>query len=193
MFALDGPVPPGVDVGVDLLVQLAHGAGADPCAPQRLRDVLHPTDRHARQVHLDHRLLDARFPSLVTLDDLGLEGQAPQSRHLQHHLAGLRCQFSIVVSGSGVQPLGASLVSLRPAKFVGLGLQQSVQSLLNRTSHHLLDVLTHLTFVNPDNLRELHAIVQIAYNRHGSSLFLVLVNRPQITLTSSRAALQSAQ
>ena len=51
--------PPGLDLGVDLLVQVRHRARADAGAPQRLRDVL-PTRRTeipARYI-LDQRFLD---------------------------------------------------------------------------------------------------------------------------------------
>src|ERR1700722_8491098 len=38
------PVPPSLDLGVDLLVQARHRARADTGAPQRLGDVLDPAD-----------------------------------------------------------------------------------------------------------------------------------------------------
>jgi len=44
MLALDPPVPPSLDLGVDLLVQVGHRARADTGAPQRLGDVLDPAD-----------------------------------------------------------------------------------------------------------------------------------------------------
>jgi hypothetical protein len=45
MFALDRPVAPGLDGPVDLLVEVRHRRGRNPCAPQRLSDVLDPAYR----------------------------------------------------------------------------------------------------------------------------------------------------
>jgi site-specific DNA recombinase len=86
--ARDRPVPPRRDLGVDLPVQPAHGAGADPRAPQGLGDVLDPAHGHARQVHLDQGFLDRGLPPTVALDDRGLERLPAQLRHLQRDLAG---------------------------------------------------------------------------------------------------------
>jgi hypothetical protein len=41
MISLDWAISPSVDVGVDLLVQLAHRARANPRAPQGFGDVFH--------------------------------------------------------------------------------------------------------------------------------------------------------
>src|SRR5262249_15808142 len=46
VLALDRPIAPGFDRCVDLLVQVRHGRGRHPCAPQRLRDVLDPAHRY---------------------------------------------------------------------------------------------------------------------------------------------------
>jgi hypothetical protein len=46
MLAFDAPVPPSLDLGVDLLVEVRHRARAHPRAPERFRDVLHPPDRN---------------------------------------------------------------------------------------------------------------------------------------------------
>src|SRR6202035_4344792 len=69
MLTLDPPVPPGLDLGVDLLVQVRHRTRADTSTPQRLGDVLDPADRNPSQIHLDQRLLDRALAPAVTLDD----------------------------------------------------------------------------------------------------------------------------
>ena len=58
MLAFDAPIPPGLNLGVDLLVEVRHRARAHMRAPERLGDVLHPSDRNARQIHLDQHFLD---------------------------------------------------------------------------------------------------------------------------------------
>ena len=45
MSALDRPVPPGLDLPVDLLVEVGYRCRAHSRAPQRLGDVLHPPQR----------------------------------------------------------------------------------------------------------------------------------------------------
>jgi hypothetical protein len=49
VLARQRPVPPGLDVPGDLLVQLADGAGADAAAPEGLGDVLHPKQIQERR------------------------------------------------------------------------------------------------------------------------------------------------
>ncbi|GGI31287.1 hypothetical protein GCM10010987_63670 [Bradyrhizobium guangdongense] len=44
MLVLDPAIPPCLDLGIDLLVQVRHCARADPGAPQRLRDVFDPAN-----------------------------------------------------------------------------------------------------------------------------------------------------
>src|SRR6266567_8050343 len=58
MLTFDPPVPPGLDLGVDLLVEVRDRAWAYPRAPEGLGDVLHPPNRNPRQIHLDQRFLD---------------------------------------------------------------------------------------------------------------------------------------
>src|SRR5207248_10204628 len=74
VILLARPLAPRPDAGVDLLVQLADGAGADARAPQRLGDVLDAPHGDARQVHLHQRLLHRRLAPPVALDHLALEG-----------------------------------------------------------------------------------------------------------------------
>ena len=74
MLTLDAAVPPSLDLGVDLFVEVGHCARAHPRPPQSFGDVLHPTHRNARQIHLDQRLLDRALAAAVPVDDRRLKG-----------------------------------------------------------------------------------------------------------------------
>ena len=115
VVALDRPLPPGLDVPVDLLVQLADRRGADLRTPQRLGDVLHSAYRHASKVHLDQGLLDRGLPATVALDDRRLECLLAQLRHLELHLAGLCLQLALIAAGPGVSSRLGALVACRIA------------------------------------------------------------------------------
>ena len=73
MAALQGAVPPVLDVDVGFLVQLADGGGRNLAAPQCLRDVLHTVHEDACQIHLD---------------DGCLEGHAIEPGHMERDVAG---------------------------------------------------------------------------------------------------------
>ncbi len=75
---------------------------ATPACPKRLRDILDPTYRHARQVHLDQRLLDRALAPSVTLDDRRLNVCARSFGNLQPHLARLGLQLALVAAGARV-------------------------------------------------------------------------------------------
>src|SRR6476660_6706890 len=77
MFAFDAPVPPRLDLGIDLLVEVRHRARAHPRAPQGFSDVLYSAHRNPRQVHLDQGFLDRALPPAIAFDDCRLEGLAP--------------------------------------------------------------------------------------------------------------------
>ena len=81
--ALQGTVPPVLDVDVGFLVQFADGGGRDLAAPQRLGDVLYPAHGDARQIHLDEGLLHAALPAAIPLDDGSLEGYALEPRYME--------------------------------------------------------------------------------------------------------------
>src|SRR5262249_15334559 len=102
VLALDRPIAPGFDRCVDLLVQVRHGRGRHPCAPQRLRDVLDPAHRYPCQIHLDQRLFDRALAPPVALDDRRLECLPAQLRYPQPHLAGLGLQAALVVAGADI-------------------------------------------------------------------------------------------
>jgi hypothetical protein len=69
MLARDGTVPPDIDLGVDLLVQVRDRGRAHPDPPKGFGDILHTPDRYTGQVHLDQRFLDRRLAASVTLND----------------------------------------------------------------------------------------------------------------------------
>src|SRR3954468_16403597 len=53
MLPFDPPVPPSLDLDVDLLVEVRHRARAYSRAPEPLGDILPPPNRNPRQIHLD--------------------------------------------------------------------------------------------------------------------------------------------
>ena len=53
MLTLDAAVPPSLDLGVDLFVEVGHCARAHPRPPQSFGDVLHPrTEMPARYISI---------------------------------------------------------------------------------------------------------------------------------------------
>ena len=125
MLALDRPIAPSFDRPIDLLVQVRHGRGRHPRAPQSLRDVLDPAHRHPCQIHLDQRLLDRALTPPVALDDRRLEGLRPKLRDLQPHLASLGLQLALVVAGAGIATGLAALIALRIAQPVRFGISRA--------------------------------------------------------------------
>jgi len=159
------PVAPLLDPPRELLVQLADRRGAYPAPPQRLRDVLHPAHRHARQVHLNQRLLHRTLSPPVPLDDLRLERQAPQLRHTQHYLAGLRMQRPLISACTRIHPLRRPLVSPCLAQPIRLRVQQSVERLFHRAPHHLVYVRPDLSLVHRQNVLQPRRLFR--YPLHG--------------------------
>ena len=152
MLAFDAPVPPGLDLGVDLLVEVRHRARAHPRAPQRLGDVLHPPDRNARQIHLDQRFLDRALPPAVALNNGRLKGLAPQLRNLEVDLAGAGLQRPFIAASSGILPGLAALVTSCAAKLVSLSIQHRVQRLFDRPANHLAKMVPDPGFIDLDDL-----------------------------------------
>ena len=148
MLALDRPVPPGLDLGVDHLVEVGDRARAHPRAPERLGDVLDPPHRDAGEIHLDQRLLDRALPATVALDDRRLERLAPQLRDLQADLAGSCLQRSLIAAGPRVLPRLAALVASGAAKLVRLGVQHRIQRLLDGPANHLAEVIPDPTLID---------------------------------------------
>jgi hypothetical protein len=98
MLAFDAPVPPSLDLGIDLLVQVPHRARAHPGAPERLRDVLYPPYRDPSQI------------------------LAPQFRYLQADVASLRVQRSFIATSTGILSRLATLITPYAAQPIGFGI-----------------------------------------------------------------------
>src|SRR5690606_12354932 len=103
--ALDRAIAPSLDVPIDLLVEPRHRARAHPRAPQRFGDVFNAPHGYSRQVHLHQRFFDRRLAPSISLADRRLKRQPTQLRDLQLHLAGLRLELALVVTGSAIYPI----------------------------------------------------------------------------------------
>jgi site-specific DNA recombinase len=169
VLALQGPVAPRLDAGVDLLVQLADGARGHFRAPQGLRDILDAAHGDAGQVHLDQRLLDGGLAAAVALDDLRLEGERAQPRHLQLDLAGLGVERAGVAAGAGVEAVGGALVAPGVAEAVGLGVEQGVEGLLDRVADDRVQVLVELALVEANDVAEGFRVGRAGLVVHGRS------------------------
>ena len=152
MLAFDAPVPPGLDLGVDLLVQVRHRARTHPRAPKRLGDVFHPPYRNPRQIHFDQRFLDRAFPPAVALNDRRLKGLAPQLRDLEIDLAGAGLKRPIVTASPGILPSLATLVTPGTAQLVCLSIQHGVQRLFHSPANHLAKMIPYPGFIDLDDL-----------------------------------------
>jgi hypothetical protein len=126
---------PRLDLRVDFLVQFADRRGTHFRAPQRFRYVFDSPYAHARKIHLDERLFNARFAPPVALDDLRLKGERAQLRHLERHFARFRVELALVVPRAGVGPLGASFVAACLAERVRFGVQERIKRLFNALRH----------------------------------------------------------
>src|SRR5215467_3515149 len=152
VVALDRTIAPRLDRPVDLLVQVRHGRGRHPRAPQCLRDVLDPAHRYPCQIHLDQRLFDRALATPVALDNRRLEGLRPKLGDLQPYLAGLGPQLALIVARARVPTRLAALVALRIAQSVRFGFKQRVQRLLHALSHDPVKVALDPLVVNRDDI-----------------------------------------
>src|SRR6476620_3370538 len=148
MLAFDAPVPPSLDLGVDLLIEVRHRARAHPGAPKRLGNVFHAPHRDARQIHLNQRFLDRALPPAVALDDRRLEGLAPQLRDLEIDLAGAGLKRPIVTASPGILPSLATLVTPGTAQLVCLSIQHGVQRLFHSPANHLAKMIPYPRFID---------------------------------------------
>ena len=138
------------DLAIDLLIEVTDGAGTDLCTPQRFRDVLHPPDRNAGQIHLNQSLLHGALLGLIAPDDLRFEGQTPKPGNFQIDLARLGEQLSVTASRPGVQPLRCPLIAARIADGIRFRIQQGVQCVLDGLPHQTVNVVLNLFFINFD-------------------------------------------
>ena len=89
MSALNGLMPPSLDLRINLLVEVRHRRRADPRSPKGFGDVLDPSDRNTGQIHLNERFLDRALTPLIAFDDRRLECLPAQLRNLQLDVPGL--------------------------------------------------------------------------------------------------------
>ena len=185
MHALDRFVAPGLDLDVDLLVQVRDRPRRDPRAPQGLGDVLHPPDRDTGQIHLHQGLLDRGLAPAVALDDRRLERLPAQLGHLQRNLASPRLQLPLVAPRPRVLASLRALVAFRLAKPIRLRIQKRVQRLLHAASHDLAQVILNTLVVNPDHVRQARRAILLhrASPRASRLLFSVRVQVANSNLT----------
>jgi hypothetical protein len=119
MVPFERTVAPRLDLRVDLLVQLAHRARAEPRAPEGLGDVLDSQHAHSGKIHLHQGFFHRTLSSPITFDDGRLKGQASQLRNLQADLPNFGVQLPLVGSRSRVLPRLGPFVPLGSAKTVG--------------------------------------------------------------------------
>ena len=128
---LERAVAPLLDRRERLLVQIGDGRGRGAGAPEHLAHVLDPPRRDPRQVHLGHRLLDARLATPVALDDGGGEPYALELGHANRDLAGRSDRAPVVVAGAVRLASGGPLVALGADEVSGLFLEQAVERVLH--------------------------------------------------------------
>src|SRR5258708_32388675 len=152
MLTLDAGVPPSLDLGVDLFVEVGHCARAHPRPPQSFGDVLHPTHRNARQIHLDQRFLDRALAAAVPVDDRRLKGLAAQLWNLEIYFARAGLQCPLIAAGPGVLPSLAALVTTSAAELVCLSIQHGIQRLFHRATNQLAKMVPDTGFIDLDHL-----------------------------------------
>jgi len=140
LAALQGAVPPILDVDVGFLVQLADGGRRDLAAPQRLGDVLHTAHGDACQVHLDEGFLHAALPAAIPLDDGRLEGYALEPGDVERNVTGGRGEVAVIVAAAVALTGLVALIAGRLRQRLRLLFQQLVQRLLHAAANQFLDL-----------------------------------------------------
>lgn len=137
---LERAVAPLLDRRERPLVQVRGGGGRDAGAPEHLAHFLDPPGGHARQVHLNHGLLDARLAAPVALDDRRGEPHPLELGHAQRDLAGLRRELPLVVPRAEGLAVGGAPLALGAHQVARLLFQQAVQSVLGGPPHKLAQI-----------------------------------------------------
>lgn len=112
--ALERAVPPLLDRGERLLVQVGDGRGGDARPPEDLGCVLDPPGRDPGEAHLEHRLLDGGLPPAAALDDRRREAWPLELGHADRYLVRARRQAAVVVAGAVSLPRSAVRRGARP-------------------------------------------------------------------------------
>lgn len=114
------------------------------CPPQRLGDVLYPAHGDARQVHLNEVFLHAALPTMVPLDDGGLEGYALKAGHVERDVAGGRGEVPVIMAAAialtGLATLIAGRLCRDSASFFSSSFR--VSSTLPRTNSLIWPLIT---------------------------------------------------
>ncbi len=138
--ALQGAVPPVLDVNVGFLVQLADGCGRDLAASQCLGDVLHMAHGNACQVHLDERCLHAALPAAIPLDGGCLEGHALGQGHMERDVTGGRGEVAVIMAAAVALTSLTAFVAGSLRQRLRLFFQQFVQGFLHAAADQFLDL-----------------------------------------------------
>src|SRR5262249_31716172 len=94
-------------------------------------------------------------------------------RHGQGDGAGLGLELAGIVARPGIDAVGGALVPLGPAQGVGLGVEQSVERLLDRFPNDLIYVALYLALLDADDFAEAVHRRRHAYTVHRSLPWLV--------------------
>ena len=140
MLAPGQPVPPFLDRGERLVVEVGNGARRHAGAPQNLAYVLDAPGGHAGEVHLDDGLPGAGLAPAVALDHGRLERGAAKLGHVELHLARRRGQLSLVAARPVGLAVGRALVALGVHELVGLFLEELVDDVSHGVFDELFDV-----------------------------------------------------
>ena len=84
-------------------------------------------------------------------------------RHLQRHIAGLGLQAPLVVAGPRVATRLGALVALGIAKPISLGIEESVQRLLNRAANNPVQVPPDPLVVDRDDIRQRNCLILVSH------------------------------
>ena len=110
---MDSFVNPRYGNDIHFFVQLVYGGWRNFRIPDGLGDIFHPTNRQARQIHLDKCFFHAALPAAIPFNDCGLKGNPFQPRHIQRDIAGDCCEVPVIVASAVA--LAASFRSYRAA------------------------------------------------------------------------------
>jgi len=164
MITLDRTVTPGLDLGIDILVQIGNRTGRYPCAPKRLGDIRNPAHRNTRQIHLHKRFFNRTFAPPVTLDDRRLKRLPAQLGNLQLDLTGLGVQRSLITARPRVIPALTAFITTSSAKLISFHVQQRIQGLFNRPANHLAEIIPDTGIVNLDHLTHVFALPVVTHH-----------------------------
>jgi hypothetical protein len=86
-----------------------------------------------------------------------------QLGHLQGHFAGLGVEFTLIVTGAGIDAIRAAFVALGPAHGVGFGIQHRIQRLLNSAADQLTKMVLNPGIIDLNDFTQARALVIVAH------------------------------